>query len=212
MSSSSFQSGWRVQTDRVLATNENLIIQENEDLVRAIALRSVSPASDLLDDVVQEGRIALLLASRTWLEDGGASLRTWAAPAIAWRISLFLRRGRKGGFLHKGALKSEQGIHKGTPGRVSFEASEMDGRPLSETVASTCSSPEETAIVNETRETINVAAAGMESRMVDVLAARYCGGSTLEEVGATLGVTRERVRQIEDKALSVLRKRLKRAA
>lgn len=44
-------------------------------------------------------------------------------------------------------------------------------------------------------------------RMRTVLVLRYLEGMTLEQVGQIMGVTRERVRQIENKAIRMLRAR-----
>ncbi|NJD60105.1 MAG: sigma-70 family RNA polymerase sigma factor, partial [Anaerolineae bacterium] len=69
--------------------------------------------------------------------------------------------------------------------------------------------PDETATYNLLREHLDVVLNGLPPREVRILQLRYglLDGQayTLEEVGRKMGVTRERVRQIEAQALSRLR-------
>jgi RNA polymerase primary sigma factor len=71
------------------------------------------------------------------------------------------------------------------------------------------SAPDETATYNLLREHLDVVLNGLPPREVRILQLRYglLDGQayTLEEVGRKMGVTRERVRQIEAQALSRLR-------
>jgi RNA polymerase primary sigma factor len=69
--------------------------------------------------------------------------------------------------------------------------------------------PDETATYNLLREHLDIVLNGLPPREVRILQLRYglLDGQayTLEEVGRKMGVTRERVRQIEAQALSRLR-------
>lgn len=56
-------------------------MRENEGLVLSI-LRGFSGSESIKDDLMQEGRIALLKAARTWKPGGEAQFRTYAATAI----------------------------------------------------------------------------------------------------------------------------------
>ena len=69
--------------------------------------------------------------------------------------------------------------------------------------------PDEAATADSMKETINASLASLTPREAKVLRMRFGIGTnkdhTLEEVGKELGVTRERIRQIEAKALRKLR-------
>lgn len=67
--------------------SESDIIRNHEKLIRFFAAPFASKGV-LLDDLVQEGNIALLASSRTWRADGGASLWTWAIKSV--RGAMFL--------------------------------------------------------------------------------------------------------------------------
>lgn len=70
------------------------------------------------------------------------------------------------------------------------------------------SSPEEMAMVAEMQMLLREQVGSLVPRQADVLRRRFgidCDEHTLEEVGKELGVTRERIRQIEAKALRKLR-------
>lgn len=57
------------------------IIESHDRLIRHLATRFINTGVSL-DDVMQEGRIALWLASKTWRADGGAGLWTYARKAV----------------------------------------------------------------------------------------------------------------------------------
>ena len=70
------------------------------------------------------------------------------------------------------------------------------------------SSPEGMAMVAEMQKLLREQVGSLVPRQADVLRRRFgidCDEHTLEEVGKEFGVTRERIRQIEAKALRNLR-------
>ena len=71
-------------------------------------------------------------------------------------------------------------------------------------------SPEEATIQNDRAERVHVILATLTPREEEVLRRRFGigeeTGHTLQEVGDEFGVTRERIRQIQAKALSKLRR------
>jgi RNA polymerase sigma factor (sigma-70 family) len=74
------------QRSEVLGETEGQIIARHEGRIRHMAIpfadRGVS-----LDDLMQEGRIALILASRSWSPSGGATLWTYAYKFVYGAIS-----------------------------------------------------------------------------------------------------------------------------
>lgn len=65
--------------------------------------------------------------------------------------------------------------------------------------------PEESVQNNELKSLVNDVVSTLTKRESDVLKMRYEHDMTLEEIGKTLGVSRDRVRQVEQKALRKLR-------
>jgi RNA polymerase primary sigma factor len=91
------------------------------------------------------------------------------------------------------------------------------GEDSSDTLASlitdeTCGTPEHAAERRGEMEVLFAAVGSLSPREIIVLKQRFGLESgteqTLEEVGASLGLTRERIRQIQNRALSKLRRRL----
>jgi RNA polymerase sigma factor (sigma-70 family) len=87
--------------------------------------------------------------------------------------------------------------------RASVEASFEDIRRLS-------GDPPEMRMMIEadhgTRTKLLAAMSALSPQQKEVIEARFAGDNTLDEVGAEMGLSRERVRQIENSALTKLRK------
>jgi len=79
-------------------------------------------------------------------------------------------------------------------------------------VSSPDPSPEDCLLAQEERKVAREAAAALTTREHEVLALRFglaggaVDGATLEEIGEQFGVTRERIRQIQENALEKLRR------
>jgi RNA polymerase primary sigma factor len=84
-----------------------------------------------------------------------------------------------------------------------------DSKSLGDSQISDVIEPDDAAGINLRREDLNDAMDTLTDREVAVLKLRFGWDEgrkrTLEEVGQDFGVTRERIRQIEEKALSKLR-------
>lgn len=192
--------------DSATRRREGQIIRENEDLVRAIVLRFVAAGSSLFEDALQEGRIALLAASREWNAEEEASLRTFAARRISWRVLQFVsRQARPLGYRPRTG-KSPAGGH---PGTESMDAADEGEFSLHDVVADEGDSPEAAAIHKQERENLTRMVLGLTHREVGVLVERFMFDNTQAEVGVVIGRSRERVRQIEEGALATLAKRMK---
>ena len=97
-----------------------------------------------------------------------------------------------------------------TPYSLEMKIGEDEGTELGEVLQDkSIRSPEDTAIVSDLSNEVERALAPLSDREKEVLRLRYGLGAdreyTLEEIGKRLSVTRERVRQIESKALQKLR-------
>jgi RNA polymerase sigma factor (sigma-70 family) len=193
---------------------EGQIVRENEDLVRAIVVRFVAVSSPLFEDALQEGRIALLAASRDWNAEEEASLRTWAATRISWRVLQFVSaQGRPLGYRPRRAtMQGGGGVHPGIESMDAPLASSLgDSKDftLHDAIADEAASPEEAAIRTEEREHLTLMLLGLSHREVGVLVERFIFDSDNAEIGKLIGRSRERVRQIEEGALATLAKRMK---
>ena len=97
-----------------------------------------------------------------------------------------------------------------TPYSLEMKIGEDDGAELGDVLRDrTVRSPEDTALDSDLSNEVERALAPLSDREKEVLRLRYGLGAdreyTLEEIGKRLSVTRERVRQIESRALQKLR-------
>jgi RNA polymerase primary sigma factor len=97
-----------------------------------------------------------------------------------------------------------------TPYSLEMKIGEDEGTELGDMLRDTSvRSPEETALDSDVANEVERALAPLSDREKEVLRLRYGLGTdrehTLEEIGRHLSVTRERVRQIESRALQKLR-------
>jgi RNA polymerase primary sigma factor len=97
-----------------------------------------------------------------------------------------------------------------TPYSLEMKIGEDESTELGEMIRDrTVRSPEETAIASDLSNEVERTLAPLSDREKEVLRLRYGLGTdreyTLEEIGRQLSVTRERVRQIESRALQKLR-------
>lgn len=67
--------------------------------------------------------------------------------------------------------------------------------------------PDKLLLSDHSKEIISNVLSSLPSRQSEVLRGRYWEGLTLEDVGNRMGITKERVRQIENKALKKMRSR-----
>ena len=97
-----------------------------------------------------------------------------------------------------------------TPYSLEMKIGEDEGTELGEVLRDrSVRSPEDTALQSDLSNEVERALAPLSDREKEVLRLRYGLGAereyTLEEIGKRLSVTRERVRQIESRALQKLR-------
>lgn len=94
---------------------------------------------------------------------------------------------------------------------VSYDAPvNEDGGTIGDFISDESPNPEELAIAADLAEVIGTLVADLDERQRDIVRRRFgLSGreETLQEIGDDYGITRERIRQIEEKALRILRGR-----
>ena len=174
--------------------NEDQIVRENADLVHAIARRYLSWGVPF-EDLMQAGFIGLLLAARSWREDGGANLRTYATA----RIKVHVRR----------AIGTDRaGKMKPPPRETSLDSDGADDGGLHEYFPCLGPSPEDRA---SSREEVREALGDLPPRTMGILHAHYVEEETFREIGNRMGLTHQRIKQVEQDAITAVRKRMKAA-
>ena len=166
---------------------KNQVIKANLRLVVSIAKKHVNSGSDFFE-LISEGNMALIRAVEKFDFSRGNKFSTYASWAI---MNRFAR-----------AIPEEN--HRRDRFVTGHEA-------MFESAADTRSDEHEIEFAaRRVRETVNVMLGKLDARERRVLESRYgLGGAseqTLEQLGRELGITKERVRQIESRAQEKLRK------
>jgi len=136
------------------------------------------------DELISIGWIAHRRALETWQEGMGASLKTYVSKGIRKAIVFAVR-----GEMPRGYRQSP------------------DARPVmceadNERLPDEGMSPEDAVFA---RELDDIMFAALDIRSYMIVFWRTSGGYTLQEIGDMLGITKERVRQIYNQSLAVLR-------
>lgn len=153
------------------------------------------------DDLMQEGRLALLRAYERFDPSANNKLLTYATIFIHRAMGEHAR-----GFAHPVRYPRQRGQVRLAVQRISFGEPLFDGatRTWSEVLAA----PEpdlEYSPAGDLMALVEKALKKLTPKQRAVINARFIYGRKLREIGEELGVTRERVRQIEVKALRLLR-------
>ncbi len=174
------------------AKEEAQTLKDNTALIRRLASKYAGNGVDV-EDLFQEGCIGFLKALRNWKQDGGASLQTYAHYQVLAHIQRAIGVDRKGKI-------------RRTPVGVSLDAEDSSERTLHECVPDNRPLPDAQYELAETRRKITKVLGTMNPRTVEMLHGRFVQDLTLQEVGSTVGLCRERVRQIETSALASIGK------
>jgi RNA polymerase sigma factor (sigma-70 family) len=149
------------------------------------------------DDLIQEGMFALLTASRRYDPSRGAGLMTYAWKLIKQQMRRVIGVNRT---THKLQLK-EQHLH------LEHQVRPNDSRTFLD-ILGTSATQENDSMATETRAAVSEAMAVLSDTERAVIVGRFVDDRTLADLGAELGVTRQRVEQAEKRALGKLRDRL----
>ncbi len=168
-------------------TVKNQIIRANLRLVVSIAKKNVGTADNLFERV-SDGNMSLIRAVEKFDYARGNKFSTYASWAIIRNFARSIRdeNHRRDRFV--------------TGHEVAFESA-ADPRDLAR---------ESEAEHNQSRETVRGMLGRLDERERKILSSRFgigdSGERTLEDLGRELGITKERVRQIEARAQDKLRK------
>lgn len=157
------------------AADEARLLQANEALVQKVARGLVGAESPLLDDVLQEGRVAMLELTRKFDASRGIPWGAYVAQGMRWEMIRWLKNCANTVRVPVHAFG--KGVRALTVSLDKPVGEDEDGGTMRSVIQLRFSRDE------PTREEIN------------------------EQLG--LGLSRERIRQIENNGLKILRKRLK---
>jgi RNA polymerase sigma factor (sigma-70 family) len=185
----------------------------NKGLVHHWALR-MSPSPEQAEDLVQAGMIGLLRACELFDESRGYALSTYASPLIRRAI----QRGVQGArFVHVPAYITGKErldlVRRLRPWRLTDPGKDDEMRRQSDNHPADPAAEREPALdLEEERQQVRRLLADLEPRAALVLEMRYFEGRRRQEVANEMGVSRQRVAEIEARALDDLREKLTAAA
>lgn len=167
------------------------IVQANMPLVLAMAKRTRLSSLDY-NDLISEGNLALLRSVDKFDCSRGFKFSTYACRAILKSFSRVAMRTSR----YRGRFPTEFDPSMEKSDFVDRKRDEAENACVSEirTILST-----NRAALNDIEQTV------IRERFALDAATTEAKGRTLEEVGEMIGVTKERVRQIQNKALAKLR-------
>lgn len=163
------------------------------------------------EDLIQEGLMAVVLALRTWREDGGANFLTWIRRPVYYAMLRLARAQKRAGGSLRGGSSGDSRVKSGVR-LVSLDSEGQDGKGNR-----SFSSSEEHVSLHEAVGTFEEPAdpfarsllpdmvSGLSVRERQVIRLRFERGLSHEEAGKRMGVSRELARQIEKKAMSRLK-------
>lgn len=178
-------------------------------LIGNIAARWASKSGQPFEDLFQEGFFGLQRAIEKFDRSKGIAFSTYASWWIHSTIKRYL--ANHSDLIRVPVRKHDRGQRVPTP--VSLDAPVFVGEgdtTLHDVVASDQPNPEDLATLNEQRRIIWEEIARLSHRKRRIVRRHFVGGETLEQIGESIGVCRERVRKILESALALLRARLAR--
>jgi RNA polymerase sigma factor (sigma-70 family) len=164
------------------------LVEGNLRLVIAVAKRYRDQGVSQ-EDLIQEGNLGLMVAAKRWKPDPRARFSTYAWQFIGQEMKSAIRRERR-------RIPTVSLTQQFEDGEQFEKDVEYDSR-LEEAAAA-----EE--ILTQVDQLLRRQATDSERA---IFQARAYLGETLEEVGKSVGVTRQRVQQIEDKLRTMIKKK-----
>jgi RNA polymerase primary sigma factor len=179
----------------------NALVLANAALVRwvlARVLRGRHVADEDFEDLLQAGHLGLIRAAECYDPGRGVKFSYYAQLHIRQRVDALM--------LTRSLIHIPRAVHGEERYRlVALLCPGALPDAWDHPAAPEAPDPCEAA---ELSEAVAAALRGLPPRERRAVTLRFAGPATLREVGAALGVTRERARQIVDKALAALREAL----
>lgn len=172
----------------------------------ALKKRGVSPSHPLFDDYLQQLRVVYWRCCVDYKSQCGVEFSTYALDSLCQTVKTIVRRSWSQGF---SGLSNSKVIPASTTSLDCPRDQNDDRFTFGRDILSQEKSPVEQAAQSNLHECLQRALDRIPPRHALVLRERFLGqGKTLDEVAAILGVTRERVRQIQIVAMQMLRRQL----
>lgn len=201
--------------DEERTASRALLVLSHKPFAAKMAARFARRYGLDVEDLYQEGQIGLILAADKFDPSKGWRFATYARWWVFDRLVEAAFRGQSIVRPSTG-MKARAGFFRSIRYRdVSLDAPAPNGEgSLADTFA--CPAPRPDEIVEATLDGAARSAAlhraidAMPARDIDIITSRFLTEpkQSLEEIGARLGLSKERVRQLEEKALGKLRKEL----
>lgn len=178
------------------------LIEENKGFIYKVSMKFFTGRDNAVDqdDLLQEGRIGLMIAAEKYNINGDVPFASYAYYWIYQKMHRFMYPKRN---MVNSTLKF---VSLNTP--IGEDGDMELGDTLGEEQEAFCS-VEESVYHQQLKEELRVAISDvLNQQQKQVIFMRYgfdCNIHTLEQVGEALGVTKERVRQVEVKSLRLLR-------
>ena len=191
------RSGDREALDALVCANLRFVVS----MAKKYQARGVA-----LADLIDEGNIGLMRAARKFDERKGIKFISYA---VWWIRQAILQERAEQSRVVRVPLYRARAVSQAQLSLDAPVASSDDGQLLEYLPDDIMPRPDEQALKNSLAESLESAMALLRPREVHIIRLYFgLGGEeplTLEEIGAQLGITRERVRQIRDRALRRMR-------
>jgi RNA polymerase primary sigma factor len=175
----------------------NELVKRNMGLVYLVAKKYFGKffVGNDPDDIVSDGVIGLMAGIKSFNPELGVQFSTYAYRAIWTHISRGIDVRNQISFRQKNA---------GLETKIS--AFSQFGKEDSDFLQSVRDNREYDPSKNLVREEVRAKINQLPAKLAAVIRGRFFDNKTLEAVGHDIGVTKERVRQLEAKALDLLKK------
>jgi RNA polymerase sigma factor (sigma-70 family) len=193
--------------------HEGLIASVAARYYRALGGQGSTPGAVEWDDLMQAGRMGIVRAAEKWDPERG-SWTTYALPWIRHKISRYcfdhsrlvrLPVQRQTKLLKAKVLKPERHTRLALDAPLGGE-----GRPFHTVVADpNTTDPVESIAAEADAAAVHAAVEQLPERLRAVVRGRFYAERTLQQIGDSVGLSRERIRQIEEEALVHLRRALR---